>query len=125
MADPDFDLNVPKQALASNTTRSFADGLKLGKVRRLPGTATEAAAVAPKLERFAGVAPQNDGPPVSTPMQRCVSVAKRQDPDDPPSVTPVSVQSARQWNVLGGSVTYDATWGTPFEGLMALTSPAG
>jgi CHAT domain-containing protein/Tfp pilus assembly protein PilF len=58
LADPDFDLNLPQRALASNETRSLANGLKLGQVRRLPGTATEAEALAPKLERFAGVAPR-------------------------------------------------------------------
>jgi CHAT domain-containing protein/Tfp pilus assembly protein PilF len=58
LADPDFDLNVPPGSIADNETRNTAGGLKLGAVPRLPGTATEAEALAPKLEQFAGVAPR-------------------------------------------------------------------
>jgi CHAT domain-containing protein len=58
LADPDFDLNVPEQRPAESETRSLLGGLALGAIRRLPGTATEAEALAPKLERFAGAAPR-------------------------------------------------------------------
>jgi CHAT domain-containing protein/Tfp pilus assembly protein PilF len=58
LADPDFDLNVPKRPLASTETRSSLGGLRLGDIRRLPGTATEAEALTPKLERFAGAEPR-------------------------------------------------------------------
>jgi CHAT domain-containing protein/Tfp pilus assembly protein PilF len=58
LADPDFDLNVPAQPPSGTETRSLLGGLALGAIRRLPGTATEAEALAPKLERFAGAVPQ-------------------------------------------------------------------
>ena len=39
-------------------TRGLSEGLNLGRINRLPGTAIEAEAVIPKLKQLAGVAPQ-------------------------------------------------------------------
>jgi CHAT domain-containing protein len=67
LADPDFDLD-PARASASaprpsrkapeGGTRALSGGLSLGRVLRLRGTAAEARAIAPSLERYAGVAPR-------------------------------------------------------------------
>jgi CHAT domain-containing protein len=58
LADPDFDLNKSQRPLANHQTRSLASGLALGDIRRLPGTAAEAEALAPKLAQFAGALPR-------------------------------------------------------------------
>ncbi len=82
LADPDFDLS-PADALKEAKlllrgkvpdpldTRGLAQALGLGKVRRLPGTAAEAEAVAPRLEKWLGTKPL-----VHTERQALKSVVK-------------------------------------------------
>lgn len=67
MANPDFDLDATQSqaetrriltdAQLQSLMRSPTRSLQLGPVQRLPGTATEAEAVRPNLERFAKAAP--------------------------------------------------------------------
>ncbi len=70
MADPDYDLDpaavrqAARQVLRSREApspdlalRGLSRSFQLGSVARLPGTATEAKAIEPKLLAFAGVAP--------------------------------------------------------------------
>jgi CHAT domain-containing protein len=65
LADPDYDLvpaakNAPTRQPPKGeaATRSLPGALRLGEVRRLPGTAAEAKAIAPSLKTYAGVAPK-------------------------------------------------------------------
>jgi CHAT domain-containing protein/tetratricopeptide (TPR) repeat protein len=58
LADPDFDLGAAEVADAPGDATRALPRDWLGKVRRLPGTAAEAKAVAPGLEKLAGQAPQ-------------------------------------------------------------------
>jgi CHAT domain-containing protein len=56
-ADPNYDLGlapVPPDSLARTVSRNLSRDFRLGSVRRLPGTAVEAEAIAPTLERYAG-----------------------------------------------------------------------
>jgi CHAT domain-containing protein len=67
-ADPDFDLDPkkgraePRRLLGKERdeegVRSLSGTLNLGKIRRLPGTAAQAKAIAPSLKTYAGVAPR-------------------------------------------------------------------
>jgi CHAT domain-containing protein len=69
VADPDFDLSrdaaaqltqkIVGAATADAQGRSaFSEGLKLGHVRRLPGTAAEAELIAPRVEELLQLAPR-------------------------------------------------------------------
>src|SRR5262249_13263180 len=62
LADPDFDLE-PRNGKASapkgaGPGRGLSKDFKLGSVGRLPGTATEAEAIRPRLEAFTGARPK-------------------------------------------------------------------
>ena len=60
VADPDYDFapaGTTAKAAAATADKSL-DAYRIGRVPQLPGTATEAAAVAPSVKRFAAVAPQ-------------------------------------------------------------------
>ncbi len=67
MANPDFDLGIAQTKAATqklltevqsrNLLRTPTRSLQLGAVQRLPGTAREAEAVKPNLQRYTGVAP--------------------------------------------------------------------
>jgi hypothetical protein len=62
VADPDFDLRrgdaarlaqqIPGSVVSAQTRSVLSDGLKLGRVRRLPGTAAEAELIAPRIEKL-------------------------------------------------------------------------
>ncbi len=69
LADPDFNLALDqvaaetrrlllRQQEAPAETRGLSKELRLGGVKRLPGTATEAEAIAAKLRQYAGAAPR-------------------------------------------------------------------
>jgi CHAT domain-containing protein/Tfp pilus assembly protein PilF len=68
LADPDFDLDPgkaraesrrhPRKGQDEELPRALSGAFRLGAVTRLPGTASEAAAIAPGLERYAGAAPR-------------------------------------------------------------------
>jgi CHAT domain-containing protein/tetratricopeptide (TPR) repeat protein len=64
LADPDYDLAPatksapPRPPEGEAPTRALPGALRLGEVRRLPGTAAEAKAIMPSLTAFAGVAPR-------------------------------------------------------------------
>jgi CHAT domain-containing protein len=67
LADPDFDLGLDQVALATRRlrgqeapaeTRGLSKALRLGNIKRLPGTASEAAAITAKLRQYAGAVPQ-------------------------------------------------------------------
>jgi CHAT domain-containing protein/Tfp pilus assembly protein PilF len=68
LADPDYDLglDVARAETLEIVARTFqpleelrglSDSFRLGRVQRLPGTADEAVAITPSLERYAGEAP--------------------------------------------------------------------
>ncbi|HEX3147932.1 MAG TPA: CHAT domain-containing tetratricopeptide repeat protein [Gemmataceae bacterium] len=60
VADPDFDRG-PSGAITPaypDAQRGLSKDFKLGAVRRLPGTAAEAEAILPHLEKFAGAKPR-------------------------------------------------------------------
>jgi CHAT domain-containing protein len=68
LADPDFDLGLDKVALATRRllreqeapaeTRGLSQALRLGNIKRLPGTASEAQAITAKLRQYAGTTPR-------------------------------------------------------------------
>jgi len=68
LADPDFDLGLDQAAVETrkllrgqelpSEARGLSQALHLGSIARLPGTAAEAEAVAPKLKQFAGAEPR-------------------------------------------------------------------
>jgi len=68
LADPDFDLGLTQVARATRAllrgqqpleeTRGLSDALKLGSIPRLPGTAAEAEAIAPRLQQYSGAEPR-------------------------------------------------------------------
>src|SRR5262249_5489196 len=68
LADPDFDLDPAKASDAARrllgkapdeeATRALSGAFRLGKVRRLLGTASEAAAITPSLKAFSGASPR-------------------------------------------------------------------
>lgn len=60
VADPDFDRGPSGAADPADpgAGRGLSKDFKLGAVRRLPGTAAEAAAILPHLEKFAGARPR-------------------------------------------------------------------
>jgi CHAT domain-containing protein len=68
LADPDFDLGLDqvaretrrllRQQQAPAETRGLSKALRLGNIQRLPGTASEAEAVAAQLRKYAGAAPR-------------------------------------------------------------------
>jgi CHAT domain-containing protein len=67
LADPDFDLDPDKARAEAKRllggegeegTRSLSGALRLGRVRRLPGTGDEARAITPSLKAHAGVVPR-------------------------------------------------------------------
>jgi tetratricopeptide (TPR) repeat protein len=68
LADPDFDLGLDQVALATRRlvreretppeTRGLSKALPLGSIKRLPGTASEAEAIAAKLHQYASAAPR-------------------------------------------------------------------
>ncbi len=67
LADPDFDLGLDQVALATRRlhgqeapaeTRGLSKALRLVNIKRLPATATEAAAITAPLRRYAGAAPR-------------------------------------------------------------------
>lgn len=55
VADPDFDFGSRAK---SDTPKPELRGLTLGNVPRLPGTAAEAEAITPRIEKFSGQAPR-------------------------------------------------------------------
>jgi CHAT domain-containing protein len=60
LADPDFDLRPARTTKAKDTAlvmRGLLPGAQLPRFQRLPGTAQEARAIAPLLERYAGQQP--------------------------------------------------------------------
>jgi CHAT domain-containing protein len=68
LADPDFDLDLARagaearrlvsKAPGEEATRALPSGFRLGAVRRLPATASEAAAITPSLKSYTGVTPR-------------------------------------------------------------------
>jgi len=68
LADPDFDLGLTQVARETRAllrgqqpldeTRGLSGALKLGSIPRLPGTAAEAEAVAPRLRQYSGAEPR-------------------------------------------------------------------
>ncbi len=68
LANPDFDLGLDQVARATRRllreqeapaeTRGLSRALRLGNIKRLPGTASEATAITPKLQKYAGAAPR-------------------------------------------------------------------
>ena len=58
LADPDFDLDGTPAKGEPDGTRSLSSLMKLGSVRRLPGTAAEAKAITPALRAYTKQAPR-------------------------------------------------------------------
>jgi CHAT domain-containing protein len=63
LADPDFDLalearRLPREQEVAGKTRGLTKGLRLGAIKPLPYTATEAAAITADLHRYAKAAPR-------------------------------------------------------------------